>query len=66
MTYSCEEFDGQYITLYSKPSEIYKILLLSQMNWETSEMKNERIPYMGVGSSFEIKGDHDEICSSRK
>lgn len=66
MTYSCEELDGKDIVLSSRISKVdHEVLLPCQKHWETSEIFHERIHYMDVGETFEVKGYLEERCSSR-
>ena len=54
-----------YIYISSDIYKLYKVSLPCEKNWETSKIKNERIPYFEVGSTFEGKGDLEEGYFSR-
>lgn len=65
MNYLDEELDRKDIDISSKLSQLDQVSLPCEKNWETTEIYQERIPYLEVGSTGEVKGYLEEGCSSK-
>ena len=65
MLYSDDELEGRDIATHYELSQVDKVPLPFQKNWETSESKDRRILDMDVGSTLEVKAYLEEGCSSR-
>ena len=57
--------DGRNLIIYSKLSQMDQVSLLFDKKWETFEIFQEIISSFDVGSTFEVRGDHEEGFSSR-